>query len=219
MNIKYVFWALVVFLLGLFYLFILTGGSVYSFNNPNNFNSSNISDTSNNPDAFNFNPNPSVKNQDNKWDTNNYNSGNYNSGPVQEVLLSVSGAYYVPNPLKLKKGVPARIVVDLNSVRGCARSIVIPDFGIQKTITTKDNIIEFTPDKTGLFDFGCSMRMYLGKILVYEENQTSNVSQNQNNLQNYKIANSNSIGKNSNEIGQVVNNNLQSGGCGCKGGS
>src|SRR3989338_1328530 len=48
---------------------------------------------------------------------------------IQEITLSVQGANYMPNPIRVKKGIPVRITADLSSVRGCASSIVIPDFG------------------------------------------------------------------------------------------
>lgn len=89
-------------------------------------------------------------------------------GGVQEISLSVQGANYMPNPIRVKKGVPVRLIADLNSVAGCSRSIVIPEFGIRKVVGAGDNIIEFTPDKSGTFDIACSMNMYRGKIIVEE---------------------------------------------------
>lgn len=87
---------------------------------------------------------------------------------VQEVTLSVQGANYMPNPIRVKKGIPVRLVADMNSLRGCSRSIVISEFGIRKVLSTSDNTIEFTPSKSGTFDFSCSMGMYRGKIVVEE---------------------------------------------------
>lgn len=89
-------------------------------------------------------------------------------GGVQEVVLSVQGANYYPNPIRVKKGVPVRLVADISSMPGCSKSIVIPEFGIRKTVSTGDNLMEFTPDKSGTFDFSCSMGMYRGKIVVEE---------------------------------------------------
>lgn len=90
------------------------------------------------------------------------------TGGIQEITLTVQGANYMPNPIRVKKGVPVRITADLSSVRGCASSIVIPDFGVRKAFRQGDNVVEFTPDKSGTFDFGCSMWMYTGKIVVEE---------------------------------------------------
>jgi hypothetical protein len=91
---------------------------------------------------------------------------------VQEITLSVQGATYMPNPIRVKKGIPVKITADLSSVRGCASSIVIPEFNVRKSFRQGDNSAEFTPDKSGTFDFGCSMWMYRGKILVEENDGT-----------------------------------------------
>ncbi len=87
---------------------------------------------------------------------------------VQEVTLFVQGGNYMPNPIRVKKGMPVRLVSDLGAMPGCSKSIVMPDFGVRKVLRQGDNIIEFTPDKSGTFDFSCSMGMYRGKIVVEE---------------------------------------------------
>jgi len=94
------------------------------------------------------------------------------NGDVQEITLTVSGSQYYPYPIRVKKGIPVRISVDTPSVTGCARSIVVPDFGVSKTVRAGDNVIEFTPEQSGTFDFGCSMWMYTGKIVVEEADGT-----------------------------------------------
>lgn len=88
------------------------------------------------------------------------------TGEVQNVKLSVSGANYILTPSVLKKDVPVRMEVDLTTVRGCAKDIVISAFGVRKAVKTGDNIITFTPDKTGTFGIACSMNMYVGKFTV-----------------------------------------------------
>ena len=87
---------------------------------------------------------------------------------VQEVALSVQGSTYYPNPIRVKKGIPVRLVADMSKVPGCSRSVVIPEFGIRKVLSAGDNTIEFTPEKSGTFQFSCSMGMYLGTIVVEE---------------------------------------------------
>ncbi|MFH1631070.1 MAG: cupredoxin domain-containing protein [Candidatus Aenigmatarchaeota archaeon] len=87
----------------------------------------------------------------------------------QIVQLSFKNGNYYPNTIELKKGVPVVIEVDMNTVRGCYRSIIIPTFGVRKTVTTSNNKIEFTPDKAGTFGFSCSMGMGTGKLVVEDE--------------------------------------------------
>jgi len=90
------------------------------------------------------------------------------SDGVQEVTLSVQGGVYYPNPIVVRKGVPVRLVADIGSMPGCSKSIIIPEFGVQKTVTSSDNTIEFTRTQSGLFGFSCSMNMYRGSIVVQD---------------------------------------------------
>ncbi|OGI12672.1 hypothetical protein A3K64_03795 [Candidatus Micrarchaeota archaeon RBG_16_36_9] len=102
------------------------------------------------------------------------NNGNSNSNlatvtnGVQVIQLSVQGANYYPNPIRVKKDIPVQLIADINNMPGCSKSIVIPEFGITKSVSTSDNKIEFTPSKSGTFQFSCSMGMYLGQIIVEE---------------------------------------------------
>lgn len=89
--------------------------------------------------------------------------GNQN---VQIVKLSVSGGNYVLEPSEVKVGIPVRLEADMNKMPGCSRSVVIPSFGVRKNLNEKDNIIEFTPDKSGTFNIACSMNMYTGTFTV-----------------------------------------------------
>ena len=91
---------------------------------------------------------------------------------VQEVALSVQGGNYYPNPVRVKKGIPVRLVADMSTFSGCSRSIILPDFGVSKTVSAGDNVIEFTPDKSGTFSFSCSMGMYRGTLVVEEADGT-----------------------------------------------
>jgi len=85
---------------------------------------------------------------------------------VQGITLSVQGSTYYPNPIRVKKGIPVRLVADIASMPGCSKSIVMPDFGVRKTVSASGNVIEFTPQQSGTFGFSCSMNMYRGTIVV-----------------------------------------------------
>ncbi|MBI5229384.1 cupredoxin domain-containing protein [Candidatus Micrarchaeota archaeon] len=89
---------------------------------------------------------------------------------VQQVSLSYQYGNYYPNTIRVKKGIPVRITVDTNTVVGCMKTIVIPEFGVRKTVSFGDNVIEFTPTKSGRFPFSCSMGMGTGVIEVEDEN-------------------------------------------------
>lgn len=95
------------------------------------------------------------------------------SGSVQNAKLALVDFSYKLTPNKLTVGVPVRIEVDASTLGGCMKNVVIKDFGVRKTITSSDNIIEFTPDKTGIFWITCSMGMGPGSFEVVNPDGTS----------------------------------------------
>ena len=85
---------------------------------------------------------------------------------VQIARLSWGKFNYEPAVIKLKSGMQAKIVADTDRLQGCFRSISIPDLGLQKSFDENDNTLEFTPQKTGTFAFGCAMGMGSGTLIV-----------------------------------------------------
>lgn len=103
----------------------------------------------------------------------NGNAASIVSGNVQNAKLALVDFSYKLTPNKLVKGVPVRIEVDAGTLAGCMKNVVIKDFNVRKTITPSDNIIEFTPDKTGTFWITCSMGMGPGSFEVVNPDGTS----------------------------------------------
>ena len=70
--------------------------------------------------------------------------------------------------ITVKAGVPVKWIIDApkGSVNGCNYKIFIQDYGIEYTFRTGENIINFTPDKTGTVNYSCWMGMIQGKIFV-----------------------------------------------------
>lgn len=86
---------------------------------------------------------------------------------VQIIRLVQDAQGYHPSVLPtLRKGVPARMIVDSKESYTCASSLVIPQFGIRRQLQPGQNIIDFTPKKDGTLPFSCSMGMYRGVINV-----------------------------------------------------
>ena len=85
---------------------------------------------------------------------------------MQVATLSWGKLNYAPSTIKLKEGIKTRITADTERLVGCYSSIVIPELGVQKTFTEADNTVEFMPNKKGTFNFGCSMGMGKGIIVV-----------------------------------------------------
>lgn len=88
------------------------------------------------------------------------------TGGVQEVRIEVRGGYD-PGVVRLKRGVPARLVFDRQETSSCSEEIVLPAFGIRKFLPAfQKTAVEITPTETGTFDITCGMSMLHGKLLV-----------------------------------------------------
>lgn len=94
---------------------------------------------------------------------------NPGNGEYQEATLSMKNWEYVVTPSTLKKGIPVRMTVDLKTVVGCAADVTIKEFGVRKYVKQGDNVIEFTPTKTGTIAIACSMNMFFGKFEVVDD--------------------------------------------------
>jgi len=113
------------------------------------------------------------------YDTNTENTASKNTdtlgnnvasnGEVQEATLSMKNWEYVVTPSTLKKGIPVRMTVDLKTVVGCATDVTIREFSVRKYVKTGDNVITFTPTKTGTITIACSMNMYVGSFEVVDD--------------------------------------------------
>ncbi|GHV17062.1 hypothetical protein FACS18949_13840 [Clostridia bacterium] len=78
-----------------------------------------------------------------------------------------SGSY--PN-ITVQAGIPVKWTIDApqGSINGCNRTMNIPEYGIEYTFTQGENIILFTPEKTGKFTYSCWMGMIRSSITVVE---------------------------------------------------
>ena len=88
------------------------------------------------------------------------------AGGAQEVTIRVQ-AGYDPAEVKVKRGMPVRLIFDRQETSGCSEEIVIPDFGIRKFLPAfKKTAVELTPQKAGTFEFTCGMSMLHGRLVV-----------------------------------------------------
>ncbi len=89
---------------------------------------------------------------------------------AQVVKLSVNekGDYAV-TPDTVVKGVPVRMEVDLGTVKGCARTVVINAVNVKKTVKDGETIIEFTPTASGKVQIACGMDMVHGAFTVVDK--------------------------------------------------
>ena len=88
------------------------------------------------------------------------------AGGAQEVTITVQGGYE-PAEVRLKRGVPARLVFDRRETSGCSEEVVIPDFGIRKFLPAfQKTTVELKPETAGSFEFTCGMSMLRGRLVV-----------------------------------------------------
>jgi uncharacterized protein len=87
---------------------------------------------------------------------------------VQTVKLTFDDKGYVVTPPSVTRGVPVRMDVDLDTVKGCMRTVVINAFDVKKTVKAGETTIEFTPTKSGKIEIVCGMNMGKGSFTVVE---------------------------------------------------
>jgi plastocyanin domain-containing protein len=90
------------------------------------------------------------------------------SSKVQVVKLTFDDKGYVVTPSTVTKGVPVRMDVDLGTVKGCMRTVVINAFDVKQTVKEGATTIEFTPSKSGKIDIICGMNMGKGWFTVVD---------------------------------------------------
>jgi len=90
---------------------------------------------------------------------------------VQIVTSTLSPGGY-PN-ITVSAGVPVKWIIDApqGSINGCNNELLIQEYGIRHKFQTGENIITFTPEKTGTFRYTCWMGMIRGTITVVNEDE------------------------------------------------
>ncbi|WP_407425675.1 sulfite exporter TauE/SafE family protein [Treponema sp.] len=87
----------------------------------------------------------------------------------KQIVKSKLNPYRYPS-ITVKKGIPVHweIEADENSLNGCNYRMIFRDFGFQYQMDYGKNVIQFTPDQTGIFGYTCWMGMVRGTINVIE---------------------------------------------------
>ena len=93
------------------------------------------------------------------------------AGGVQEIRITVKGGYS-PDVIRVREGVPLRLIFDRQEASDCTSRVAFPDFQVSKSLPAfRSTALEFTPDKSGTFGFACGMNMLHGTLIV-EQNGT-----------------------------------------------
>jgi sulfite exporter TauE/SafE/copper chaperone CopZ len=85
---------------------------------------------------------------------------------VQVVHMKLTRRGYEPNVLHAKVGVQVRWVIDVVEMSGCTNRLIMPEYKVNKSFKLGENVIEFTPQRTGELKFSCWMQMVWGKFIV-----------------------------------------------------
>jgi len=88
------------------------------------------------------------------------------TGAVKSFTLKSIDGQYDPAVISVKQGTTVRIEGDPKTLSGCMAVVNIQGYGVSKLITSADNVIEFTADKTGSFPINCDMGIGNGKLVV-----------------------------------------------------
>lgn len=87
-------------------------------------------------------------------------------GGVQQVEIEVRGGYN-PGVVRVKRGVPLRLVFDRREDSSCSEEIVIPAFGLRRFLAPfARTTVDLTPTESGSFDITCGMSMLHGTLVV-----------------------------------------------------
>ena len=85
---------------------------------------------------------------------------------VQEVEVTVRGGYS-PNVIRVREGVPLRIVFDRREAGECTSEVVFPDFRLRRALPAfRRTEVQLVPERSGEFGFACGMNMVHGTLLV-----------------------------------------------------
>ena len=87
---------------------------------------------------------------------------------IQEIFSSLSPGQYPDVHVHVGIPVEWHIQADKASINGCNNKIILSDFGQDYSFHPGDNVIQFTPTKTGVYSYTCWMGMITGKIYVEE---------------------------------------------------
>jgi hypothetical protein len=96
-----------------------------------------------------------------------------NAQGVQEVTLVVTPGGYSPLRFAVKKGVPVRLIFRMLGEVGCGNELNFPiGKGSMASLTLDSSddqeVLEFTPQETGEFEFFCAHLMYRGVLTVHD---------------------------------------------------
>ncbi|GLX02357.1 heavy metal translocating P-type ATPase [Microtetraspora sp. NBRC 16547] len=84
----------------------------------------------------------------------------------QEAEVTVRGGYS-PDVIRVRQGIPLRLIFDRQESGECTSRVVFPDFGVNRSLPAfQRTTVELTPARSGEYDFTCGMNMVRGRLVV-----------------------------------------------------
>ena len=121
----------------------------------------------------------------------------------QEIRMKVTRYGWEPDKFVLKKDVPVKWIIDGVEINGCNNAIQVPDYNLEFKVQKGEQVIEFTPTKSGTIRWSCWMGMIPGTFIVSDDIDLGNTEQVQEKLNSVTVPAGGSCGGGG------------SGGCGC----
>lgn len=87
----------------------------------------------------------------------------------QTIHMDATRAGYSPSRFVLARGVPVRWIIDGKQITSCNNRIVVPSLHLEFDVKKGRQIIEFTPETTGVIRWSCWMGMLHGAFEVVDE--------------------------------------------------
>jgi plastocyanin domain-containing protein len=96
-----------------------------------------------------------------------------NEQGVQEFTLIITPGGYSPIRFAVRKGIPVKMTFRQLGQVGCGNTLIFPSdptnlVSLALASESDQQVLEFTPQHTGTFEFHCSHVMYRGLMTVRE---------------------------------------------------
>jgi hypothetical protein len=86
---------------------------------------------------------------------------------VQEATITLTEKGYEPATVRLRRGIPARITFLRRFEVTCATEIILEEYNIRRELPiNRPVVVEFTPVKSGVLEYSCSMKMVGGSFRI-----------------------------------------------------
>lgn len=88
---------------------------------------------------------------------------------VQDIYIRALSTYsYDTEEITVKKGIPVRLHFSADDGAGCGRAFYIYGLGVKAVSRGgEEQVVDFTPDAAGTYEYNCGMRMFSpGRLVV-----------------------------------------------------